>query len=51
LSTIFNIIFLQQWLRLLVNPIPRNIHSLIELWDWHQPLNEAEEEWKRNNPE
>jgi hypothetical protein len=33
------------------NPVPDNIHSIKELWDWHRPLIDAEEEWKRNNPE
>lgn len=28
------------------NPIPSNISSMEELWDWHKPLIEAEEHWK-----
>ena len=37
------------------NPIPPDIKLLEELWDWHRPLIEAENEWKkqhaRDNPE
>jgi hypothetical protein len=33
------------------NPIPNNIQSLVDLWEWHRPLIEAEEEWKRKNTE
>jgi len=30
------------------NPIPLNIKTLNELWDWHRPLIEAEEKWKKD---
>ena len=29
------------------NPVPKDIITLRELWDWHRPLVEAEAEWKR----
>jgi hypothetical protein len=28
------------------NPVPSDIKTLQELWDWHKPLVEAENEWK-----
>ena len=33
------------------NPIPHDLKSLEELWDWHKPLIEAENEWKRQHPD
>lgn len=33
------------------NPIPNNIESLQELWDWHKDLIEAENEWKKAHPD
>lgn len=30
------------------NPIPNNIKTMAELWEWHRPLIEAELEWKNN---
>jgi hypothetical protein len=33
------------------NPVSRNIKTLKELWEWHKPLIEAENEWKRKNPD
>lgn len=33
------------------NPIPHDIQTLEELWKWHYPLIEAENEWKEKNPE
>ena len=33
------------------NPVPKDIMSLQELWDWHKPLIDAENEWKVQNPE
>ena len=33
------------------NPIPDNIKSLEELWDWHKPLLQAEKEWKEKGEE
>ncbi len=33
------------------NPVPNNIHSLKELWEWHRPLIEAEKKWKIKNPQ
>jgi hypothetical protein len=32
------------------NPVPNNIYTLKELWEWHRPLIEAEKDWKRKNP-
>ena len=32
------------------NPIPSDIKSLKELWDWHKNLIEAENEWKKQHP-
>jgi hypothetical protein len=31
------------------NPIPDNISTMEELWEWHRPLIEAEEKWKKEN--
>lgn len=31
------------------NPIPDNISIMEELWEWHSPLIEAEEKWKKEN--
>lgn len=31
------------------NPIPSNLTTLDELWAWHQPLVEAELDWKKEN--
>ncbi|WP_461453364.1 hypothetical protein [Mucilaginibacter sp.] len=31
------------------NPIPEDIKSLEELWEWHKPLIEAEETWKEQS--
>lgn len=31
------------------NPIPSDISTLEELWDWHKPLIEAEKIWKEKN--
>ena len=28
------------------NPVPSDIKTLQELWDWHKPLVDAENEWK-----
>lgn len=28
------------------NPVPKNLKTMNELWDWHRPLLEAEEKWK-----
>ncbi len=28
------------------NPVPSNFETLQELWDWHQPLIDAEKKWK-----
>lgn len=33
------------------NPIPSNILTLEELWEWHRPLIEAENNWKEKNKE
>lgn len=33
------------------NPIPPDIKTLPELWDWHKNLVEAENEWKKKHPE
>jgi len=33
------------------NPIPNNFKTLEELWEWHRPLIEAENEWKKNKEE
>jgi hypothetical protein len=32
------------------NPVPQNLNSLEELWEWYQPLIEAEKEWKEKQP-
>lgn len=32
------------------NPVPDNIVTLQELWDWHKPLIDAENEWKKQHP-
>lgn len=32
------------------NPVPKDFKTLNELWDWHKPLIEAENIWKRENP-
>ncbi len=31
------------------NPVPPNLKTMKELWDWHRPLIEAEENWKHDN--
>jgi len=31
------------------NPIPPDLKTMTELWDWHRPLIEAEEKWKLEN--
>ncbi len=31
------------------NPVPTGFKTLEELWDWHRPLIEAEEEFEKNN--
>lgn len=31
------------------NPVPSDIKTLQELWDWHKPLVDAENEWKLKN--
>lgn len=31
------------------NPIPSDLKTMVELWDWHRPLIEAEEKWKSEN--
>lgn len=31
------------------NPVPNNLRTLQELWDWHKPLIEAEERAKKEN--
>jgi len=31
------------------NPIPKDIKTMEELWQWHMPLLEAEEKWKEKN--
>ena len=31
------------------NPVPKDIKTMKELWDWHKPLIEAENEWKLQN--
>lgn len=33
------------------NPVPDNFKTLQELWEWHRPLIEAENEWKEKNKE
>ncbi|MHB8259677.1 MAG: SIR2 family protein [Bacteroidia bacterium] len=33
------------------NPVPNDIKSLDELWDWHKNLFEAENEWKKQHPD
>jgi hypothetical protein len=33
------------------NPIPSDIKSLEELWDWHEELIEAENQWKKAHPD
>jgi hypothetical protein len=33
------------------NPVPSDIQTLQELWDWHKPLIDAENEWKEKHPE
>ena len=33
------------------NPISSDIKTLQELWDWHKPLVDAENEWKIQNPQ
>ena len=32
------------------NPIPKDFKTLNELWDWHKPLIEVENIWKRKKP-
>lgn len=31
------------------NPVPDDISTLEELWEWHRPLVEAEEKWKKES--
>jgi len=31
------------------NPVPSDLKTMVELWDWHRPLIEAEEKWKSEN--
>lgn len=31
------------------NPVPNDFKTLEELWEWHKPLIEAENEWKEKN--
>ena len=31
------------------NPVPNNISTMEELWEWHRPLIEAEEKWKKES--
>jgi len=31
------------------NPVPNNFQTLEELWDWHKPLIEAEDRWKKGH--
>lgn len=31
------------------NPVPKDLKSLEELWEWHKPLIDAENEWKKQN--
>jgi hypothetical protein len=31
------------------NPVPSDLKTMDELWDWHRPLIEAEEKWKSEN--
>jgi hypothetical protein len=33
------------------NSIPSDIETLEELWDWNKELIEAENEWKKRNPD
>lgn len=33
------------------NPVPKDFKTLDELWEWHKPLIEAENEWKEKNKE
>ena len=33
------------------NPVPHDIKTLEELWDWHKNLIEAENEWKKSHPD
>lgn len=33
------------------NPVPNDIKTLVELWEWHRQLVEAENEWKEKNKE
>jgi len=33
------------------NPVPSDIKTLKELWEWHKPLVDAENEWKSNKNE
>lgn len=33
------------------NPVPNNFKTMEELWEWHKPLIEAENEWKEKNKE
>jgi len=33
------------------NPVPSDIKTLKDLWEWHRPLIEAEEEWKKKHPD
>jgi hypothetical protein len=33
------------------NPVPNNFKTLEELWEWHKPLVDAENEWKEKNNE
>ena len=31
------------------NPVPSNLKTIQELWDWHKPLLDAEDEWKKQS--
>jgi hypothetical protein len=31
------------------NPVPSDLKTMKELWDWHRPLIEAEEKWRNDN--
>ena len=33
------------------NPIPSNIKTMEDLWEWHRPLIDAEEQWEKKNKE
>lgn len=31
------------------NPVPTDLKTLLELWDWHKPLIDAENDWKQKS--